>query len=233
MSALYHRDIISPAQEENSMLGLGIPTLITRLITLVIAFSVHEFSHAWTANAFGDSTPKNAGRLTLNPLKHLDPMGTLVLIFAGFGWAKPVPVNPYALERRSSSALMWVSLAGPLSNFVLAILASIPLRLNWVPYNSSSALLPSPYMFLVEFISINLLLMVFNLIPLAPLDGDKIVEYFLPESWNRAFNRIRPYSAFILLVVVFVLPMLGFDLLGWIIRPVMQNLFNLLMGYPV
>ena len=88
-------------------------------------------------------------------------------------------------------------------------------------------------MFLVEFISINLLLMVFNLIPLAPLDGDKIVEYFLPESWNRAFNRIRPYSAFILLVVVFVLPMLGFDLLGWIIRPVMQNLFNLLMGYPV
>jgi len=215
------------------MLGLGIPTLITRLITLVIAFSVHEFSHAWTANAFGDSTPKNAGRLTLNPLKHLDPMGTLVLIFAGFGWAKPVPVNPYALERRSSSALMWVSLAGPLSNFVLAILASIPLRLNWVPYNGSSALLPSPYMFLVEFISINLLLMVFNLIPLAPLDGDKIVEYFLPESWNRVFNRIRPYSAFILLAVVFVLPMLGFDLLGWIIRPVMQNLFNLLMGYPV
>lgn len=215
------------------MLGLGIPTLITRLITLVIAFSVHEFSHAWTANAFGDSTPKNAGRLTLNPLKHLDPMGTLVLIFAGFGWAKPVPVNPYALERRSSSALMWVSLAGPLSNFVLAILASIPLRLNWVPYSSSSALLPSPYMFLVEFISINLLLMVFNLIPLAPLDGDKIVEYFLPESWNRVFNRIRPYSAFILLAVVFVLPMLGFDLLGWIIRPVMQNLFNLLMGYPV
>ena len=215
------------------MLGLGIPTLITRLITLVIAFSVHEFSHAWTANAFGDSTPKNAGRLTLNPLKHLDPMGTLVLIFAGFGWAKPVPVNPYALERRSSSALMWVSLAGTLSNFVLAILARIPLRLNWVPYNSSSALLPSPYMFLVEFISINLLLMVFNLIPLAPLDGDKIVEYFLPESWNRVFNRIRPYSAFILLAVVFVLPMLGFDLLGWIIRPVMQNLFNLLMGYPV
>ena len=215
------------------MLGLGIPTLITRLITLVVAFSVHEFSHAWTANAFGDSTPKNAGRLTLNPLKHLDPMGTLVLIFAGFGWAKPVPVNPYALERRSSSALMWVSLAGPLSNFVLAILASIPLRFDWVPNTSSSALLPSPYMFLVEFISINLLLMVFNLIPLAPLDGDKIVEYFLPESWNRAFNRIRPYSAFILLVVVFVLPMLGFDLLGWIIRPVMQNLFNLLMGYPV
>jgi len=215
------------------MLGMGIPTLISRLITLVIAFSVHEFSHAWTANAFGDSTPKDAGRLTLNPLKHLDPMGTLVLIFAGFGWARPVPVNPYALERRSSSALMWVSLAGPMSNFVLAILASIPLRFGWVAYTSSSALLPSLYSFLVEFISINLLLMVFNLIPLAPLDGDKIVEYFLPESWNRVFNRVRPYSAYILLAVVFVLPMLGVDLLGWIIRPVMQNLFNLLMGYPV
>jgi Zn-dependent protease len=215
------------------MLGMGLPTLITRLITLVIAFSVHEFSHAWTANAFGDSTPKDAGRLTLNPLRHLDPMGTLVLIFAGFGWAKPVPVNPYALERRSSSALMWVSLAGPTSNFVLAILASIPLRFGWVSYSGSSAILPSPYMFLVEFISINLLLMVFNLIPLSPLDGDKIVEYFLPESWNRVFNRIRPYSAYILLAVVFVLPMLGVDLLGWVIRPVMQNLFNLLMGYQV
>jgi Zn-dependent protease len=160
-------------------------------------------------------------------------MGTLVLIFAGFGWARPVPVNPYALEKRSSSALMWVSLAGPMSNFVLAILASIPLRFGWLPYTSSSSILPSPYMFLVEFISINLLLMVFNLIPLAPLDGDKIVEHFLPESWNRAFNRIRPYSAYILLAIVFVLPMLGVDLLGWIIRPVMQNLFNLLMGYPV
>ncbi len=212
------------------MLGLDIPTFISRVITLVIALSVHEFSHAFVANAFGDDTPRAAGRLTLNPLKHLDPMGSLVLIFAGFGWAKPVPVNPYALERRSSSALMWVSLAGPISNFLLAVLAAIPFRLNLIPYVASSTILPSTFGFLYEFISINLLLMIFNLIPLAPLDGDKIVEYFLPESWNRVFQRIRPYSPIFLLALIFVLPMLGLDIIGWIIRPVLSNLFNLLVG---
>ena len=212
------------------MLGLDIPTFISRVITLVIALSVHEFSHAFVANAFGDDTPRAAGRLTLNPLKHLDPMGSLVLIFAGFGWAKPVPVNPYALERRSSSALMWVSLAGPFSNFLLAVLAAIPFRMNLIPYVASSKFLPSTYEFLYEFIAINLLLMIFNLIPLAPLDGDKIVEYFLPESWNRVFQRIRPYSPILLLALIFVLPMLGLDIIGWIIRPVLSNLFSLLVG---
>lgn len=212
------------------MLGLDIPTFISRVITLVIALSVHEFSHAFVANAFGDDTPRAAGRLTLNPLKHLDPMGSLVLIFAGFGWAKPVPVNPYALERRSSSALMWVSLAGPFSNFLLAVLAAIPFRMNLIPYVASSKILPSTYEFLYEFIAINLLLMIFNLIPLAPLDGDKIVEYFLPESWNRVFQRIRPYSPILLLALIFVLPMLGLDIIGWIIRPVLSNLFSLLVG---
>jgi len=83
------------------MLGLSISKLIIRIITLVIAFTVHEFSHAWTANSFGDQTPKDHGRLTLNPLVHLDPFGSLLLLVAGFGWAKPVPVNPYVLNRRS------------------------------------------------------------------------------------------------------------------------------------
>ncbi len=215
------------------MLGLDIPTLVSRIFTLLIAFSVHEFAHAWTANAFGDDTPRAAGRLTLNPLAHLDPMGTIVLIFAGFGWAKPVPVNPYALQRRSSSALMWVSLAGPFSNFLLAIIAAIPLRFSWISYAPSSQFLPSPYQFIIEFIAINLLLMLFNLIPLSPLDGDKIAEYFLPESCNRVFQRIRPYSPILLLIIIFVLPMVGVDILGWIIHPVLSNLFNLLLGIPI
>ena len=96
--------------------GLDAPTLIARVFVLMTAFSVHEFAHAWTANYFGDDTPGRYGRLTLNPLAHLDVMGSLMLIFVGFGWAKPVPVNPYALGRRSPAAFMWVSLAGPMSN---------------------------------------------------------------------------------------------------------------------
>ena len=209
-------------------------TLIARLIVLLIAFTIHEFAHAWTATQFGDDTPRLYGRLTLNPLAHLDPIGSLVLLFAGFGWAKPVPVNPYALQRRSSSALMWVSLAGPFSNFLLAVLAAIPFRLGWADLSAgfapSDSIFPSFSMLMVEFISINLLLMLFNLIPLAPLDGEKILEFVAPPNWVRTLDDIRPYGPMILLVIVFVLPMFGIDLIGWIIRPPLYALLSLLVG---
>ena len=114
------------------MLNINLATFVSRAITLIIAFTIHEFAHAWAANYFGDSTPKINGRLTLNPLAHLDPIGSLMLLLVGFGWAKPVPVNPYTLRQRAPSALMWVSLAGPLSNFLLALLAAIPFQLALV-----------------------------------------------------------------------------------------------------
>lgn len=213
------------------MLGLSPATIISRILTLLIAFSVHEFAHAWTANAFGDDTPRLNGRLTLNPAVHLDLMGTLMLLFAGFGWARPVPVNTYALRRRSPSALMWVSLAGPLSNFLLAILAAVPLRLRLVSISySSSGLFPTPFSFLLEFMQINLLLALFNLLPIAPLDGEKIAEYFFPPSWIRFLDTIRPYGPIILLVIIFVGPMLGIDLLGWILYPTLNLLTRLLLG---
>jgi Zn-dependent protease len=209
-------------------------TLFSRLVVLLVAFTIHEFAHAWTATQFGDDTPRLYGRLTLNPLAHLDPIGSLVLLFAGFGWAKPVPVNPYALQRRSSSALMWVSLAGPLSNFLLAILAAIPFRLGWANvydgFAPGARLFPTFSQFLVEFIMINLVLMLFNLIPLAPLDGEKILEYFAPPNWVRTLDNIRPYGPMILLVIVFVLPIIGIDLIGWIIGPPLQSLLLLLVG---
>jgi Zn-dependent protease len=216
------------------MLNIEPSVIIARIITLLIAFTVHEFSHAWTANYFGDPTPKNNGRLTLNPAVHLDLIGTLMLLMAGFGWAKPVPVNPYALRRRSASAMMWVSLAGPLSNFVLAVLAAIPLRLGVVPYVSSwPGFLPTPSGFLLNFISINLLLMMFNLLPLAPLDGEKVIEYFLPPSGVRFLDSIRPYGPLILLAVVFVLPMLGIDLFGMIFYPVLRIFLKLILGVAI
>ena len=107
------------------MLNISPATMISRIITLLIAFTIHEFSHAWVADYFGDDTPRAHGRLTLNPAVHLDLMGTLMLLFAGFGWAKPVPVNPFVLRRRSPAAMMLVSVAGPLSNLLLAIFRPI------------------------------------------------------------------------------------------------------------
>lgn len=211
------------------MLGLDIPTLLSRIIILIVSLSTHEFAHAWTANAFGDDTPRMNGRLTLNPAAHLDMMGSLMLLIVGFGWARPVPINPYALQRRSSAAVMWVSLAGPASNLMLAILAAIPLRMGLInPMTGSSGLLPSPYSFLLQFIFINLLLMVFNLIPLAPLDGEKIAGYFFPPSIARFFDTIRPYGPIILLAILFVGPMIGIDIFGWVIRPVVNTLMSVL-----
>ena len=209
-------------------------TLIASIIVLLVAFPLHEFAHAWTATQFGDETPRMNGRLTLNPLAHLDLMGSLLLLVAGFGWAKPVPINPYALERRSPSAVMWVSLAGPFTNLLLAILAAIPFRLGLVTLTGglapSTGLLPNFDKVMVWFIYINLLLALFNLIPLAPLDGEKIAAYLLPPSIGRYFDMIRPYGPMILLLLFVAGSFLGFNLLGQIIGPPLQFLFNLLVG---
>jgi Zn-dependent protease len=208
------------------MLNLDLPTLIARIIVLLTAFSFHEFAHAWMADNFGDDTPRSNGRLTLNPLAHLDPLGSLMLVVAGFGWAKPVPVNVYALRRHSPSALMWVALAGPLSNLLLAILGAIPYRLGLISVYSDSF----ANTLLLEFVIINLVLMLFNLIPISPLDGDKIADYFLPPTWSDTLARIRPYGPMILMVLFVAGPYLGIDILGWIIGPALRFLFSALVG---
>lgn len=220
------------------MLDLDLPTFLARVLVLFTAFAVHEFAHAWTADYFGDDTPRVNGRLTLNPFAHLDPLGSILLLFAGFGWARPVPVNPYALERRSPAALMWVSLAGPLSNLLMAVLAAVPFRLGLVTVAQlmvdmqtvSTSILPTlPYL-LFEFVSINLLLMLFNLIPLAPLDGEKIAAYVFPPRWADFLDSIRPYGPVILLLLVFGGPLLGVDVLGWVIFQPLGFLVRLLLG---
>ncbi len=215
-----------------NLMNLDASTIISHIFVLVVAFTIHEFAHAFTADYFGDTTPRMNGRLTLNPLAHLDPIGSLLLIVAGFGWAKPVPVNPYALQRRSSSALMWVSLAGPASNLLMAVLAAIPFRLGLVSvfdaemaiFARSTHFLPTIPQLLYTFVQINLLLMLFNLIPIAPLDGEKIAEYFFPPSWTRALDTIRPYGPLILMGVVFL------GVLSYIIGPPLRLLMGLLIG---
>jgi Zn-dependent protease len=206
--------------------------LIAHIVVLLIAFPIHELAHAWAADYFGDSTPRMNGRLTLNPLAHLDPIGSLLLLVAGFGWAKPVPVNPYVLQRRSHSAYMLVSLAGPLSNLLMAVVAAVPFKLGVVSIaatqldlaTSGERFFPTLPQILWVFVSINLLLMLFNLIPLPPLDGDTIAEYFFPPSWSQFMERIRPYGPIILMAVVFL------GLLRWIIYPPLYLLMNLLVG---
>jgi Zn-dependent protease len=210
--------------------GLTAPVIISRLITLVIAFTGHEFAHAWSADELGDDTPRLNGRLTLNPLSHLDPLGSLLLLVAGFGWARPVPINPYALERRTPSGTMLVSIAGPLSNLVMAILAAIPFRAGWLdPFAGPGKFLPSASSFLTEFIFINLILLFFNLIPLSPLDGEKVLEYFLPAEARSTLYQLRPYGPLLLLALVFLAPLVGLDVLGTLIGWPTQQVFRLLV----
>jgi len=214
------------------MLGLTPSTLIAHLVVLLTAFAVHEFAHAWTADRFGDMTPRQNGRLTLNPLAHLDPIGSLLMLVAGFGWAKPVPINPYALQRRSSAAVMLVSLAGPLSNLLMAIVVAIPFQLGLVSayqaqmdvWTASEHFLPTIPQLMYVFVYVNLLLMLFNLIPIFPLDGEKIAAYFFPPAWVRIMESIRPYAPIVLLRLVFV------GALGWILTPALTFLMNLLVG---
>jgi Zn-dependent protease len=214
------------------MLNLSPQTLIANLLTLIIALTFHEFSHAFVAVKFGDETPRMDGRLTLNPLKHLDPIGSIMLLLAGFGWAKPVRVNPYALSQRSPAALMWVSLAGPFSNFLLAVFSAIPFRFPGflALLNSSNAVVRFIPFFLFTFFTINLVLMLFNLLPISPLDGAKIAVYILPPKWGRALEMIQPYGMFILIAILFVLPLLKINVMGYVIDPVINNLTHILTG---
>jgi Zn-dependent protease len=207
------------------MFNLNPETLIARLITLMIAFTVHEFAHAFTADQLGDPTPRSHGRLTLNPIVHLDPIGTLMLLFAGFGWAKPVMIDPYILERRTPAGPMIVAAAGPFSNLVLAILAAIPIRAGLIDLFSESFLT----VLFLEFIFINLILLLFNLIPIFPLDGEKILAYFLVGDARATLLNMRQYGPMLLLVLIMMGNFTPLDPLAFLIARPAQTIFSFLL----
>jgi len=212
------------------LFNLDPPILIARIITLIVAFSVHEFAHAWVADQLGDQTPRLNGRLTLNPLAHLDPIGSLMLLLSGFGWAKPVPVNPLSLRRRTPAGMMFVAAAGPLSNLLLAFIASIPFQLGLLsPFSTNGSLFPSLSFLLTEFIFINLILLFFNLIPIFPLDGEKVAEYFLPPNGQDTLLRLRPYGPMILMALLFLLPMTGINIFTWLVGWPANQIFRMLV----
>lgn len=167
--------------------------LIFIIISFVFSLSVHESAHGLAAYLLGDPTAKNLGRISLNPLRHLDPLGTLLIFFVGFGWGKPVPIDDrYFKNKKRDNALS--ALAGPLSNIFLALCGFVFLKHIPLPQIG--------YDFLDVFISLNLILAVFNFLPVPPLDGSHIIEFFLPKSWGSAWTQVQQTAPFLLLALL-------------------------------
>lgn len=198
--------------------------LIVFVASLLVAITIHEFAHAYSADKLGDPTPRAQGRLTLNPLKHLDPIGTIMLVLVGFGWGKPVQFDPYNLQNPRRDAAI-ISFAGPASNLILATILSIVLRVT-------TASQPTPEVlttFFGAFIYLNVLLAIFNLVPVHPLDGGKILIGLLPIDIANEWDKIlKQYGIFILLFLV--LPIFGGQpLISKIIGPTIQFILSFLL----
>lgn len=198
-------------------------------ITLVVAFTMHELAHAYVAYRFGDPTAKNQGRLTLNPLKHLDVFGTILIFVAGFGWARPVPVNRYHFKKPRLAGIC-VSIAGPLSNLVLAFLGFFVYVLlqkfggEWIMRFE-----PGVDNFFLIFINLNVILFLFNLLPLPPLDGYRIIEDVVSPRIRAKMTQFEQYG--IIIFLIFVITPLGQFVFGPLIemRNQIIQLFNLIL----
>lgn len=204
------------------------------LFALMLSFSVHEFMHAFAADRLGDPTPRNMGRLTLSPLAHLDPTGTLLLLIAGFGWGKPVMYNPNRLNKLKSFRLMniMVHLAGVTGNFILALISAIIRTLilciasGRVTSGTAAFIAVNTAISAFDYTMVfSLMLLAFNLLPVPPLDGFHVLEELLPYKWKstegyRKFQAYSPYAIWVLFLASYFAP---FDLLGtvitWIMTP--------------
>ena len=202
-------------------------TIVATLVAFVVAITIHEFSHAWSALMLGDTTAEHQGRVTLNPLSHLDPLGSiglLAVIFLGFGigWGRPVPVNPSRLKWHQRGMAI-TSLAGPLSNIIVAALLVIPLRLGSLEAGTTA------YLFVRQLVLVNILLAAFNFIPIPPLDGSKILVGLLPRFWLPYLAPIERYGMMILLGLI-LFGSIGAVVLQSMYQPVYDTLTHLIVG---
>ena len=211
--------------------------IATWLIPLVIAIVFHEVSHGLVARSLGDTTAQERGRLSFNPIRHVDPFGTVILPLLLaishapiFGWAKPVPVN-YRRLRRPRRDMVLVALAGPGMNLLLALVGAMVLgvTLSWSsdPNGLTTTLIAGNA---INFVLINLFLAVFNLLPIPPFDGGHVVQGLLPPSAAAAFARIGRYSLLVLIVLLLVLPALGINVVGRLVSPLVDHLATILLG---
>lgn len=195
---------------------------------ILLAVTLHELAHGWVADKLGDPTARLLGRLTLNPIKHLDPVGTLAFIITGMiGWAKPVPVNPLNLKDHRKG-MMWVALAGPVTNLFIAAVSAVILRLilnSGLLLNLSFAFITTPLLMILHAsVIINIGLAVFNFLPIPPLDGGRVLAGLLPHDMAETYSRIEPYGFVILIILIFT------NFVHIVISPVILALAKLLLG---
>ncbi len=196
---------------------------------LLLALTCHEFAHGYIAYRFGDPTAKNANRLTLNPVHHLDPIGTIAFFIFHFGWAKPVPVNPVYFKNPKQD-MLWVALAGPITNLCLAVMSAIAVKmLIPLAYSMNGSVLFTTVLvpllnMLAISVWINLVLCIFNFLPIPPLDGSRILTGLLPDHLARAYLSVERYGFIIVLVLAFS------GILSKIILPIISFANNLLLS---
>ena len=210
------------------------------VFALVTAVTIHEFSHALVANSLGDNTARRLGRLSLNPMRHLDPGGALMMFIVGFGWGKPVPVDPSQLSRGHTDTAL-VAAAGPLSNLMFAFILAIPfktgalvpasLSLDRAAHVMTGGLSDGIADILALVIFFNLLLGLFNLLPLAPLDGSRVLAGFVPKEHTAAYAKLQRSGPGLLVAIIMVDFALGFGVLWGIIGPVVRLLTTAATGY--
>lgn len=210
---------------------LDLRFLVLLIPVILLALTVHEFSHAMVAYRLGDPTAKNAGRLTLNPLSHLDPIGTLMLFLVHFGWAKPVPVDPrhFANPKRD---MLWVALAGPASNMFLAFLSGLVIRfINAHPGPFMGSFIGNSFaVMMVLSLQINLALAVFNLLPIPPLDGSKVLYGLLPPQYEHVAYNLERYGPGILFGLILLGMITGVSILWAFIGPFVGFFSTLFAG---
>ncbi len=198
------------------------------LTAIVLAITIHEFAHAYVADHLGDPTPRLQGRVSLNPVKHIDPMGMLLIVMFGFGWGRAVEFDPYNLKHPLRDTAK-IALAGPLINFILAVICAVLLRFILPSGNEGSAsLMMVVISFFYTFISFNVILGIFNLIPLHPLDGYKIVAGLLPQHKLDEWADLRRYGP--MLLIIMILPLVnGRSMIDVIMKPILSFIFPLLI----
>ena len=206
-------------------------TLLLIAPPILLALTFHEYAHAYMAYRYGDDTARQSGRLTLNPLRHLDPLGTIMIFIVHFGWAKPVPVNPNRL-RNPKKDMLWISAAGPLANMVLALASGLLIRvlltIGVTPDRHTAIGLL--FFMVIMSLQINLALAIFNILPIAPLDGSKILSALLPVRYEKLIYSLERYGPFILIGLIIFSQATGVSVLGGLIWPFVDFFRTLFAG---